>query len=152
MNDERKISELESNIFLVEEPGLSKEESKRVSWIQLYLQTRDIQRVCSRFGVSKKTFYKWLKRYKEANGDLNSLHDRSRRPHSFPRATPPDVVLLLIKARNETGFGQRRLKSYMAKHHNINLSERTIWKLLKNNVNRPRWESGEDRTERTITP
>ena len=106
-------------------------ENGRMAWFRHYWHSGNVKEVCERFQISKKTFYKWLKRYKESGQDLRSLADRSRRPHRFPRSTPESVVLLLRKARQETGFGQRRLKVYMAENHSIAISERTIWKILK---------------------
>ena len=44
-------------------------------------------RLCRRFGISRKTGYKWLARYLR-EGDLG-LGDRSRRPRSSPGVTPP---------------------------------------------------------------
>ncbi len=96
-----------------------------------YRETGNAQAVCNRFGISRKTFYKWLKRYQEANGDSMSLCDRSRRPHHFPRATRPEHVELLKRVREETGYGQRRLRAYLEEKYRVSLSERTIWKLLK---------------------
>lgn len=103
----------------------------RLAWMMCYEQTGSAQEVCRRFAISRKTFYKWLKRYKESSGKSKSLDDRSRRPHHFPRATPKEEVELLKQAKQQTGFGQRRLRVYMAQKYNINLSERTIWKILK---------------------
>jgi len=96
-----------------------------------YQETKNVQGVCRKFGISRKTFYKWLKRYQEDNGDTRSLVDRSRRPHRFPRATPESSVQILKEAREQTGFGQRRLRAYLEKRYHITLSERTIWKILK---------------------
>jgi len=107
------------------------EEQSRLAWMQFYARSRNVQEVCIRFAISKKTFYKWLKRYKASNGDSTSLVDRSRRPHRFPRSTPDSVVSLLRRAKAETGYGQRRLRTYLAEYHNISISERTIWKILK---------------------
>ncbi len=106
-------------------------ETGRMAWIRHYRFSGNVREVCERFQISKKTFYKWLKRFKESGEDLRSLADRSRRPHRFPNSTPESVVLLLHQARTQTGFGQRRLKAYMAQTHNITISERTIWKILK---------------------
>jgi transposase len=103
----------------------------RLAWMMSYRETGNAQAVCTRFGISRKTFYKWLKRYQEANGDSTSLSDRSRRPHHFPRATLPEHVDLLRRVRKQTGFGQRRLRAYLAEKYSVSLSERTIWKLLK---------------------
>jgi transposase len=106
-------------------------ENGRIAWFRLYNRSGSVKEVCERFQISKKTFYKWLKRYKESGEDSGSLSDRSRRPHRFPKSTPDAVIQLLRQARAETGFGQRRLKAYMAQNHNIAISERTIWKILK---------------------
>lgn len=103
----------------------------RLAWMMAYRETGNAQAVCARFGISRKTFYKWLKRYQQSNGDSTSLCDRSRRPHHFPRATRPEHVELLRRVREETGFGQRRLRAYLEEKYRISLSERTIWKLLK---------------------
>jgi transposase len=116
-----------------EESGQQSSESlhPRLAWIMCYEETKSAQAVATKFNISRKTFYKWLKRYQESKGDSMSLTDRSRRPHTFPRQTPESSVQLLKQVRQETGFGQRRLRAYLEKKYNILLSERTIWKILK---------------------
>ena len=103
----------------------------RLAWIICYRETHNVQAVCRKFSISRKTFYKWLKRYQTENGDSQSLIDRSRRPHHFPRATSEESIRILKEAREETGYGQRRLRAYLEKRYQITLSERTIWKILK---------------------
>jgi transposase len=102
-----------------------------MAWILYYQEKKNVRLVCQKFGISRKTFYKWLKRYNKSGGDPSSLRDNSRRPHRFPRATPREVVQQIIEAKKETGYGQRRLKQYLVEKHNITVSEHTIWKLLK---------------------
>ena len=41
--------------------------------------------LCRRFGVSRKTGYKWLGRFRE--GGVEALADQSRRPLNSPRRT-----------------------------------------------------------------
>lgn len=103
----------------------------RLAWMICYEETGSAQEVCRRFGISRKTFYKWLKRYRQSGGDTKSLVDQSRRPHHFPSATPESSVQLLKRLKEQTGFGQRRLKAILQEKHNIKISERTIWKILK---------------------
>jgi transposase InsO family protein len=50
-------------------------------------------------GVSVRTAYKWLKRYREA-GDAG-LHDRSSRPRHCPHQTPPAQVEAMVQLRRE---------------------------------------------------
>lgn len=103
----------------------------RLAWMICYDETGSAQEVCKRFGISRKTFYKWLKRYRQSGSDTKSLVDQSRRPHHFPSATPESSVQLLKRLKEQTGFGQRRLKAILQEKHNIKISERTIWKILK---------------------
>ena len=124
-------SDIRENDGLNQEHAHSNSLHPRLAWMLYYDETHSAQKVCSRFGISRKTFYKWFKRYKNSGRDAGSLTDHSRRPHRFPRATPESSVLLLKQVRDQTGYGQRRLKTYLLVKHNISLSERTIWKILK---------------------
>jgi len=111
--------------------GLGSSLHPRLAWMLCYSETKSAQEVCRKFNISRKTFYKWLKRYQRSNGDTASLADQSRRPHRFPRATPDSSIELLKRIKEQTGFGQRRLKTYLQENYNISISERTIWKILK---------------------
>jgi transposase-like protein len=53
--------------------------------------------LCDRYGISRKTGYKWSDRY-QAEGPAG-LADRSRRPHSSPDQTPEPLRLAIIEAR-----------------------------------------------------
>src|SRR5438046_2342624 len=56
-----------------------------------------ITELAAQYGISRKTAYKWLDRY-ESDG-LEGLRDRSRRPHTSPHATDPELVQLLVALR-----------------------------------------------------
>lgn len=62
--------------------------------------------LCDRYGVSRKTGYKWLGRYRLEG--LKGLADRSRQPHGHPRTVPQPIVDALLKLR-------RRRPSWSAK-------------------------------------
>ena len=55
--------------------------------------------LCRAFGISRPTGYKWLARYLNAQGRIESLADHSRRPLSSPEAIPDAIVDVLIRAR-----------------------------------------------------
>jgi transposase InsO family protein len=56
-----------------------------------------ISESCRRYGISRKTGYKWIKRYVELGPE--GIVDRSRRPHHIVRSTPPDTVERILDAR-----------------------------------------------------
>ena len=64
--------------------------------------------LCRRFGVSRKTCYKWLKRFKA--GGREALADRSRRPRRSPRLIPQAVAEAVIALRVETTWCGRKLR------------------------------------------
>ena len=109
----------------------------RLAWMMHFDKTGDVDDVCKRFNISRKTFYKWAKRYRDSRNDTASLMDLPRRPHHSPGATPESSIRILREAKARTGFGQRRLRTYLKKHYDLSLSERTIWKILKRFENLP---------------
>ncbi|MBW7888022.1 MAG: transposase [Bacteroidetes bacterium] len=104
---------------------------QRLLWFKEYEKVKNVPAVCAKFGISRKTFYKWQRRYKKAEFSLESLSDQSRRPHTNPRATPEHVIKRLRELREQTGFGQKRLQLYLSIWYGIDLAENTIWKLLR---------------------
>ena len=97
----------------------------RLGWMLYYDSCHSVSDTADKFNISKKTIYKWLKRYKAGE----SMVERSRRPHTNPRQTPSEIANLIREQHKETGFGQRRLKRWMQDQYNVNLCERTIWKI-----------------------
>src|ERR1039458_3369454 len=65
--------------------------------------------LCRDFGISRKTGYKWLERYRSAGGD--GLSDRSRRPHTSPSRTAEatEAAVLRIRAANNNAWGGRKI-------------------------------------------
>ena len=70
----------------------------------------------ARYGVSRKTAYKWLERYDR--GGIRGLADRSRRPHQSPRAMPPDVVEAVVALRRRhPRWGPKKLLRVLRRRH-----------------------------------
>src|SRR5919198_932970 len=71
---------------------------QKTQFIADYLrQSLPITELCALYQISRKTAYKWIARYEELGAA--GLADRSRRPHSSPRQTPPGLVSAIIEAR-----------------------------------------------------
>jgi transposase InsO family protein len=64
--------------------------------------------LCRRYGVSRKTGYKWVERYR-ADG-AEGLQDRSRRPRHSPKQVSLSVAQTVITLRQETGWCGRKLR------------------------------------------
>ena len=84
--------------------------SQRIEFVTLALQhSTSISELCRRFGISRKTGYKLLKRYMKEG--YQGLSDRSRRPRSSPNATDSEVEQLILELRDKhPAWGGRKLK------------------------------------------
>lgn len=72
----------------------------------------NVSQLCREFGISRKTAYKWLRRY-QASG-LPGLENQSRRPHHSPKQTPDQIEAVLLAARQQhPSWGARKLKAWL---------------------------------------
>lgn len=63
--------------------------------------------LCSRYGISRITGYKWLDRYRQEG--VGGLQDRTRAPKSCPHETPGDQVRLILEENERYGWGPRKI-------------------------------------------
>lgn len=97
--------------------------------------TRQVAPTCRRYGISRKTFYKWKKRYDQQ--DWAGLRDRSHAPHRPRAATPPEIVAKILHLRQHYHLGPARISMYLVRYHEIVISAQTIYKILRRHgVNR----------------
>lgn len=105
---------------------------ERVQLVAKCLHGADtVTELCRAYGVSRKTAYKWIKRYREHGP--RGLDERSSRPHSNSRSPSDDVVRRILKARlDHPTWGPRKLRVWLeAKQPDCTLpSASTIAKLL----------------------
>ena len=86
--------------------------------------------ICARYQISRKTYYKWKKKYLKYG--IDGLKDRSK-PHNIQpgrvtKETEKEIMNLDITKR----FGCNRIRFRLKRLEEISLSTRTIYKILKN--------------------
>ena len=68
----------------------------------------NVAELCRRFGISRKTGYKWIVRHRD--GGAAALADRSRRPKRVREPTPEPVEQLVLGVRREhPAWGGRKI-------------------------------------------
>ena len=77
----------------------------------------NLRQLCRRFGISPKTGYKWLLRYR--TGGTEALADRSRRPKHSPKQCPAETAALVIAVRqaNPVWCGRKLRRRLLDLHH-----------------------------------
>lgn len=91
-------------------------------------ENRTVAHTCRYFGISRKTYYKWARRFK--NLGEAGLTDRPRAPQRSPHATPPEVVSKILYLRQQYHFGAGRIGDYLRRFHQIAVARSTVYRLL----------------------
>ena len=102
---------------------------QRLKWIAAHREIGDAGAVCRRFGISRPTLRKWLRRF-DADGE-SGLNELSRRPHSSPgKKASADVEQLILALRRERRLGVKRIRAELRRLHDVQLSAPVIHKVL----------------------
>lgn len=121
------------------------------------LSLHSFAELCRRYGISRKTGYKWVERW-AAEGP-QGLRDRDSRPVHSPQATPPEVVEAILDVRRKhDSYGAKKVAWYLERHQpHLELPSRTtIHNILHRHGLVPkrrrrvrRWHPGRPTTEAT---
>jgi len=97
------------------EPYLTPEQKirQRHSWFLEADRLGNVRLACLRMGISRKTFYKWKRRFLEAQEDRCALLDRSRRPHHPRRQVKKGLIRRILALRERTRLGPLRLRQLL---------------------------------------
>lgn len=91
------------------------------------------EELCDRYGVSRKTGYKWVGRYKLEG--MDGLHERSRRPHQQPTEMPYAVQQSIIQLRSSqrSELGPKKIQARLRERYPDQPvpSRTTIYNILK---------------------
>jgi transposase InsO family protein len=83
----------------------------------------NVSELCRRFGISRKTGYKWLSR--------DTLEDRSRRPCSSPARTGQELETQVLAVRDQhPAWGGRKISHVLKRDHGLELAPSTVTAVL----------------------
>jgi transposase InsO family protein len=88
--------------------------------------------LCTQYGISPKTGYKWTRRFLEHGPQ--SLHDLSRKPHHCPSQLAEDAMCEMIRIKiDHKGWGPRKVRQvYARKYPEVELpSDSTFKRVLE---------------------
>jgi len=75
-----------------------------------------ISELCTSYGISRKTGYKWIDRY--LHEGPAGLENQSRKPYAAPNATPQHIVEAILEVRgHHPSWGAGKLLAFIAKRH-----------------------------------
>jgi len=88
---------------------------ERSRFVMEYLRrTVPMALLCGTYGISRKTGYKWVERFR-AEGE-RGLEERSRAPHGHSKAIAPEVEAAIVEARGaHPWWGPRKLLVWLSR-------------------------------------
>jgi transposase InsO family protein len=90
---------------------------------------KPITKTLKLFKLQKSTFYKWKKAF-DKYGE-NGLIRKSPAAQSHSNKINEEVVNKVLSLRNEHQLGSWRIKWYLERYHDINISESSVARILK---------------------
>ncbi len=96
---------------------------------QVLDQSVPVAQACREFGISRKTAYKWLRRFQQAPS--RPLDDQSRRPKVSPRKTPQAIVERILHVRDRYHWGAAKIHAFLQQRGRTTPSARTINTILR---------------------
>lgn len=92
--------------------------TERLAFISACLNRADsIADICDRFGISEKTGYKFLKRFRDESGSPAALLDRSHAPRTCAHRMSSEVATRVIALRRRyPKYGPVKLRDWLVQH------------------------------------
>ena len=94
-----------------------------------YAQDCSVTQTCRDFQVPRSSFYRWKKKYDQEG--RSGLYRKKPIAYRHPRKTAPDVVEKILELRRDYQIGALRITYYLARYHDIMISESTVSRVLK---------------------
>lgn len=115
-------------VSLASLPNLSPQAKKRLAWMDYYRKCGHVAKTCRHFGISRKTFYVWKKRYNPCR--LESLEENSRRPRHTRhwQVSRLQELRTLALRHQHIRYGKEKLKVLYQEIHQEPISS---WKIQR---------------------
>jgi len=91
---------------------------------------KTISDICTSFGVSRQTWYKWKRRYNVYG--IDGLKNQSKRPQNIKNVkVTKEIEKIILELRLNNRFGPMRIRFRLKRKYGVSLGTKTIYNLLK---------------------
>jgi transposase InsO family protein len=103
----------------------------RLGWFRKAEELGNVVEACNFYGVPRRTYYYWHKRWLASGKLLTSLYDRPRTPKSHPKDADEETVSLVFQLRWGMGYGEDALAHVLGRDYGITISGHGVGNILK---------------------
>ncbi|MFN4227114.1 MAG: helix-turn-helix domain-containing protein, partial [Candidatus Ratteibacteria bacterium] len=110
---------------------LSKKAKQRLEWIKKAREWKNVSKICRYYGISRKTFYKWKKRY-ELFG-IGGLEDISRAPikKRQPEITREQEIRIIRLRKENIRYGPKKIAVIYEKIYGEKISSWKVYRVIR---------------------
>ena len=103
----------------------------RLGWFRKAEELGSVVAACRYYGIPRRTYYYWHKKWLASGKQLTSLYDKPRTPHSHPSDPDMETVSLVIQLRLGTCYGEDALETILKRDYELGISHHGIGNILK---------------------
>jgi len=104
---------------------------RRYSIVLTILEEKEIsvKRACQVLGMPRSSYYEWKRRYEKYG--VEGLKRKRPIAHHHPNQIPQEIIDKVIELRIEYKLGPIRISWYLERYHDINVSESSVYRILR---------------------
>lgn len=103
----------------------------RLEWFRKAKELGNVAGACRFYGVPRRTYYYWHKRWLASDKLVTSLYDQTRTPHTHSSDTDEETVSLIVQLRLGMGYGEDALAHVMQRDYAVTVSHHGVGNVLK---------------------
>jgi len=103
----------------------------RLGWFRKAEELGNVAAACRYYGLPRRTYYYWHKRWLGSGKQVTSLYDLPRTPKSHSKDANEETVSLVLQLRLGMGYGEDALAHILERDYGLQLSGHGVGNILK---------------------
>src|SRR6266849_1615055 len=98
----------------------------RLAWFRKAKELGGVSAACSYYGIPRRTYYYWHKRWLASGKQLTSLYELPRTPKSHTADVDEETVSLIVQLRLGMGYGEDALSFVLKRDYGVCVSHHGV--------------------------
>jgi transposase InsO family protein len=103
----------------------------RLAWFRKAEELGSVSAACSYYGIPRRTYYYWYKRWVSEDKALTSLYELPRTPKSHKADLAEETVSLIVQLRLGLGYGEAKLAVVLERDYGLRISRHGVGNVLR---------------------